>query len=123
MRGYARLRKVRGLSGTTLRAVQKAIQDERIREAVGEDGLIDPELADRLWAERTRPAGMPAMATEGRAGRAAAAEAPDPAWRRDASPERAHELDQALRRATEACAGYGCEECAADLITETGAGS
>ena len=46
----------RGLPGGTHTAVRLAIRSGRIAEAVGEDGRIDPELADRLWDERTRHA-------------------------------------------------------------------
>jgi hypothetical protein len=46
MREYARRR------GCTLRAVQKAIETNRIALI---DGKIDPELADRQWAARTDP--------------------------------------------------------------------
>jgi hypothetical protein len=54
LRGYANHRKELGFRGTTLKAVQKAIATGRITPAVGDDGLIDPKLADRLWVERTR---------------------------------------------------------------------
>ena len=57
-RAYARHRADRGLVGTTHRAVQKAIEDGRISAALVRDGSgkvlgIDPDRADRLWAEQT----------------------------------------------------------------------
>lgn len=52
---YARRR---GCDVTTVRA---AIRDGRIAEAVAPDGMsiADPDLADRLWAERTSRKGKP----------------------------------------------------------------
>jgi hypothetical protein len=47
IRGYARHR---GVSHT---AVRKALEDERITK--GDDGKIDPALADRQWETRTDP--------------------------------------------------------------------
>jgi len=49
-RAYARHRKELGLRGATHTAVQKAIADGRIAEAVV-NGKIDPSLADYLWSE------------------------------------------------------------------------
>lgn len=54
IRAYARHRKARGLPGASHTAVGKAIKDGRIADAVSDDGLIDPDHADRLWAARTR---------------------------------------------------------------------
>jgi len=51
LRAYARHRARLGLPGRSLAAVQKAIESRRI--AVGADGLLDPELADRQWLEHT----------------------------------------------------------------------
>lgn len=51
-REYARRRRERGLPGGTLRAVQKAIEAERIRLI---DGKIDPEVADIQWDRNTDP--------------------------------------------------------------------
>lgn len=56
IRAYARWRKERGLPGATHPAVLKAIREGRISGAVTRDGkryLIDPDLADRLWAENS----------------------------------------------------------------------
>lgn len=54
-RQYAAHRKELGLTGTSHVAVGKAIDSGRIKE--GEDGLIDFEESDRLWAANTTPAG------------------------------------------------------------------
>jgi len=50
LRAYARHRAARGLVGTTLGAVQKAIATGRITPI---DGKIDIEVADIQWAEKT----------------------------------------------------------------------
>lgn len=52
-RAYALHRKGRQLPGGTLRAVQKALEDGRIR--IGADGRIDPRQADREWEANTAP--------------------------------------------------------------------
>ncbi len=46
---YAKLR------GVSRQAVAAAVKSGRISDAVGDDGLIDVDLADRLWAENTNP--------------------------------------------------------------------
>lgn len=51
-RAYAKHRKELGLPGGTLRAVQKAIRDQRIQIV---DGKINPEQADAAWHENTNP--------------------------------------------------------------------
>lgn len=51
LRQYAEHRKARGLRGGSLRAVQKALETDRIHAAPG--GGIDPEPADREWASNT----------------------------------------------------------------------
>lgn len=43
------------MRGISTRAVNKAISEGRIAEAIDEKRRIDPLLADRLWAERTNP--------------------------------------------------------------------
>ncbi len=53
LRAYAAHRRSRGLKGHTLRAVQKALETDRIEK--NSDGGIDPEVADQMWAERTDP--------------------------------------------------------------------
>jgi hypothetical protein len=57
-RAYARHRADLGMSGTTHRAVQKAIEDGRIAAALVRDVRgkvlgINPEIADREWASQT----------------------------------------------------------------------
>ncbi|WP_341674966.1 hypothetical protein [Niveibacterium sp. SC-1] len=54
-REYAEHRKARGLGGTTLRAVQKAIETGRITTVADEKGRakIDPEVADIQWTRHT----------------------------------------------------------------------
>jgi hypothetical protein len=52
LRGYAALRKARGLSGGSLAAVQKAIASNRITPIAGK---IDPEVADIQWHRKTDP--------------------------------------------------------------------
>ncbi len=51
LRGYARHRAELGLSGTTHRAVQKAISGGRI--FADADGKIDSDAADRAWADNS----------------------------------------------------------------------
>lgn len=46
---YARMR------GVTRQAVNAAIRAGKLMGSVGDDGLIDVELADKLWAENTHP--------------------------------------------------------------------
>ncbi len=48
---YADYRKKYGLPGGTRQAVHKAIKSGRI--SLTADGLIDPKIADKLWALRT----------------------------------------------------------------------
>jgi hypothetical protein len=50
-RDYAAHRKSLGLRGATLKSIQDALADGRIRK--GPDGKIDAAEADRLWLERT----------------------------------------------------------------------
>lgn len=54
-REYARHREERGLPGTTLRAVQRAIETNRISTIPDEAGRarIDPAVADIQWASNT----------------------------------------------------------------------
>lgn len=52
LRGYAALRKTRGLPGGSLAAVQKAIATKRITPI---EGKIDPEVADIQWERKTDP--------------------------------------------------------------------
>ena len=52
LRGYAALRKSRGLPGGSLAAVQKAIASKRITPIAGK---IDPEVADIQWQRKTDP--------------------------------------------------------------------
>jgi len=52
-RGYATLRRKRGLPGGSLSAVQKAVKSGRI--TLGPDGKIDPDQADRDWLRNTDP--------------------------------------------------------------------
>lgn len=56
-RGYAASRRARGLPGGTLRAVQEAIQAERI--PVRADGRIDPAAADQAWELTTDASRVP----------------------------------------------------------------
>jgi hypothetical protein len=51
LRGYARHRKAKGLSGGSLAAVQKAVAAGRI--SVDVQGRIDRVEADRAWSENT----------------------------------------------------------------------
>ena len=51
--GYAAHRKALGLPGATLRSVQRAIADGRIR--IGSDEKLDAVVADREWGEHTTP--------------------------------------------------------------------
>jgi len=55
LRQYAEHRKERGLGGTTLRAVQKAIASNRISTVPDEKGRerIDPAVADIQWSRNT----------------------------------------------------------------------
>jgi hypothetical protein len=57
LRAYARHRKERGLPGSTLKAVQKAIETERITVVTlaGQTRIPDPEAADREWLANTDP--------------------------------------------------------------------
>jgi len=50
LRAYARHRRTLGLSGGTLRSVQKAIESGRITLI---DGKVDPEVADIQWERKT----------------------------------------------------------------------
>src|SRR5687768_15296661 len=65
LRAYAVRRNV------SLAAVQKAIKEGRLEKSLGEvrgrRAIVDPDLADREWAERTRPrpAAMAAIAATG----------------------------------------------------------
>lgn len=43
------------MRGVSIRMVNVAIQQGKITEAVDDKRMIDPVLADRLWAERTDP--------------------------------------------------------------------
>jgi len=52
-RGYAALRRKRGLPGGSLSAVQKAVKAGRI--TLTPDGRIDPVEADRAWLRNTDP--------------------------------------------------------------------
>jgi len=52
MSQYARHRKVKGLRGQTRQAVRRALKDGRIRYEA--NGLIDPEVADAMWSDRTK---------------------------------------------------------------------
>lgn len=100
LRAYARSRKARGLPGGTHRAVQRAIESGRIAEAVDDDGLIDPELADRLWAENTRPSlarGAAGTSTPP-AGRQAAAEYAAARARLAVARAEREELELAVRK-------------------------
>lgn len=56
-REYAESRKQRGLPGTTLSAVQKAIDSGRISTVPDDKGRrkIDPDVADIQWAKNTDP--------------------------------------------------------------------
>lgn len=57
LRAYGRHRAELGLSGTSNQAVRKAIDSARLVDSVHETdkGIrIDPEVADREWAENTR---------------------------------------------------------------------
>lgn len=56
LRKYAEHRKALGLSGGTLRAVQKAIERGAIVKLPG--GRIDPEDADRRWDRHSDPEGI-----------------------------------------------------------------
>lgn len=81
LRAYARRR------GCTLRAVQKAIADDRLKGAVGQTaaGVVrieDPAEADRLWSENTNPERVPIYV---RAKREKGAKA-EPAKRRKPEP-------------------------------------
>lgn len=72
IRAYARHRAERGLPGTTHKAVQKALERQRIR--LTPEGRIDSDEADQLWAANTdeghrrnpaqEPARAPAVATK-----------------------------------------------------------
>ncbi len=84
---YARLRKERGLPGGTRKAVHAAVRDGSI-DTFTDDKLIDPDLADRQWAQnrRARVSAQPPgaqqqqrqdLATTGRRGRPATAQADD----------------------------------------------
>lgn len=57
LRGYAESRKARGLPGGTLKAVQKAIETNRISTVADEKGRakIDAEVADIQWMQNTDP--------------------------------------------------------------------
>lgn len=57
LREYGRHREARGLPGTTLRAVQRAIETGRITTVVDGKGRprIDPEVADIQWGRNTDP--------------------------------------------------------------------
>lgn len=75
LRQYAEHRKSLGLRGGSLRAVQKALETERIHAEL--DGRIEPERSDREWASNTD--GMKAHdAITAAAIPAASAEAPSP---------------------------------------------
>jgi hypothetical protein len=63
-RGYARHRKELGLRGGSLRAVQIAIERERI--PVLPDGKIDPVAADLAWSANTTAPDPAARAKNGR---------------------------------------------------------
>jgi hypothetical protein len=60
---YAASRKARGLPGGSREAVRKAVDAGRI-SAFGPDKMVDPELADRQWAENTRARAANDAATE-----------------------------------------------------------
>lgn len=57
LRAYAQHRRELGLKGSTLKAVQKAIDTERISTVVvgGLRRIADPEEADREWLANTPP--------------------------------------------------------------------
>lgn len=57
LREYSRYREAAGLPGTTLRAVQKALETNRITSVLDEKGRqkIDPEVADIQWGRNTDP--------------------------------------------------------------------
>lgn len=57
LREYARHRDAKGLPGTSLRAVQKAIATHRISVLTDDKGRqrIDPEVADIQWDRNTDP--------------------------------------------------------------------
>lgn len=66
LRGYAQHRKARGLPGGTLKAVQKAIADERISVVTldGRSRIADPDAADREWAANTDHVRSPGLMGE-----------------------------------------------------------
>jgi hypothetical protein len=66
LRGYAQHRKARGLPGGTLKAVQKAIGDDRISVVTldGRSRIADPEAADREWAANTDHVRSPGLMGE-----------------------------------------------------------
>jgi hypothetical protein len=76
LRGYARRRKSRGLSGTTLHAVQCAISSGRLDRSLTPDrkAISDPDLADREWSDTTNDSRVPI--TGPTAGAAGAVELP-----------------------------------------------
>lgn len=53
IREYSRHRKELGLTGGTHRAVQVAIRDGRIVDAITLDGKIDAAIADEEWSDTT----------------------------------------------------------------------
>lgn len=63
-RAYARHRLELGLTGTTHRAVQKALERGRIQK--NPDGLIDSEEADKQWAANTDVTDGPGLAPSSR---------------------------------------------------------
>lgn len=73
---YAKSRKARGLIGGTLQAVQDAIRTGRVGQ--DEDGMVEQEVADREWRERTnRSIGRPAHQKVGKVPMTVASEVED----------------------------------------------
>jgi hypothetical protein len=66
LRAYAQHRKASGLPGGTLKAVQKAIADDRISVVTidGRTRIADPAVADREWAANTDHVRSPGLMGE-----------------------------------------------------------
>lgn len=123
LRAYARRRKTLGLPGASLKAVQRAIASERLKESVARDGagtpsISDPSLADREWIAHTDAALAPTADAPVDAAPAESGETyADARRRKEVALAHLRELELA-RKAGQLCLGTAVEAELGDLFVE-----